>query len=260
MGERTSHRPGTFSWTDLSTTDEEAAKGFYSDLFGWQAEDMPVGEGITYTMMRIDGKDVAAVSRMRDDQREQGMPPFWTSYVTVEDADAVAARVTELGGTVMAEPFDVFDSGRMAVVHDPQGAVFALWQPRESIGAQLVNAPGALTLNQLNTSDPEAAKGFYSDLFGWEIELLAETDQPYWGIRNQGALNGGMMDLPPGGEAPPHWLVYFATEDLDGTTRRIEEKGGGVVVAPMPVPAGRIAVVRDPQGAYFALWEGQLDP
>jgi predicted enzyme related to lactoylglutathione lyase len=260
VGERSGYRPGTFSWTDLSTTDQEGAKAFYGELLGWQAEDVPVGEGITYTMMSIDGKNVAAVSPLRADQREQGIPPFWMSYVTVDDADAVAARVGELGGTVLAEPFDVLEAGRMAVLQDPQGAVFAIWQPRESIGAELVNAPGALTLNQLNTSDPEAAGRFYSDLFGWQVEPLEEVDQPYWRISNQGTLNAGMMNLPPDGEAPPHWLVYFATEDLEASTRHISERGGEVVVPPMPVPAGRIAVTRDPQGAYFALWQGQLDP
>jgi predicted enzyme related to lactoylglutathione lyase len=260
MGERTSHPPGTFSWTDLSTTDQNGAKAFYGELLGWQAEDIPVEEGVTYTMMRVDGNAVAAVSAMREDQRQQGVPPFWMSYVTVDDADAVAAKAGEAGGTVMAEPFDVFELGRMAVLQDPQGAVFAIWQPRQSIGAELVNAPGALTLNQLNTSDPGAAARFYSDLFGWEIEQRGDTDQPYWGIYNQGALNGGMMNLPPGGQAPPHWLVYFATEDLEGATRQIEERGGQIVLPPTPVPAGRIIVARDPQGAYFALWEGQLDP
>jgi uncharacterized protein len=261
MGERTSHRPGTFSWTDLTTSDQEGAKAFYRELFGWRAEDTPVGEGITYTMMSIDGKNVSAVSPLREDQREQGIPPFWLSYVTVDDADAVAARVAELGGTVMAEPFDVFDAGRMAVLQDPQGAFFAVWQPRDNIGAELVNAPGALTLNQLNTSDPEAAGRFYSDLFGWEIKPFeGETDRPYWGIHNQGNLNGGMMNLPAEGQAPPHWLVYFATDDLEAATRKVEELGGAIVLPPTPVPAGRIAVARDPQGAYVALWEGQLDP
>jgi predicted enzyme related to lactoylglutathione lyase len=258
VGERSEHRPGTFSWTDLTTSDQEAAKAFYGELFGWQAEEIPVGEGITYTMMSIDGKNVAAVSPQREDQK--GMPPFWLSYVTVDDADGVPARVAELGGTVLAEPFDVFDAGRMAVLQDPQGAFFAVRQPRESIGAELVNAPGALTLNQLNTSDPEAAGRFYSDLFGWDVTALEGTDQPYWGIHNQGTLNGGMMNLPAEPEAPPHWLVYFATEDLEGSTRQIEDRGGHIVLPPTPVPAGRIVVARDPQGAYFALWEGQLDP
>ena len=257
MGERSSHPPGTFSWTDLTTADQEGAKSFYCDLLGWQADDQPVGDGITYTMMSIGGKSVAAVSPQRQDQ--QGMPPFWMSYVTVEDADATAAKAAELGGTVVAEPFDVFDVGRMAVVQDPQGAFFAVWQPGQSIGAELVNAPGALTLNQLNTSDPDAAGRFYSALFGWEVAQVGDTTQPYWGIYNQGTMNGGMMSLPEGGRAPPHWLVYFGTESLDRSLDSIGALGGETVVPASPVPGGRIAVARDPQGAYFALWEGQLD-
>ena len=222
---------------------------------------MPVGDGMTYTMLRIDGKQVAALYDQPKDQREMGAPPSWGSHVSVEDVDAGAARVKELGGSVLAGPFDVMEAGRMAVVQDPQCAVFFLWQPRESIGATLVNVPGAVTINQLNTSDPEAAGRFYSDLFGWKVERVTEDGaQPYWGIHNQGSLNGGMMNLPPGGEAPPHWLVYFATDDLDGAAQRIGELGGQVVVPPMAIPpSGRIAVARDPQGAYFALFEGRLD-
>jgi uncharacterized protein len=256
MGERSSYEPGTFSWTDLTTPDQEGAKRFYGELFGWDADDRPVGEGISYTMMSIGGKAVAAVSPQREDQK--GMPPFWLSYVTVDDADAVAARAAELGGTVMAEPFEVFDNGRMAVLQDPQGAFLAIWQPGTTAGAELVNAPGALTLNQLNTSDPPAGGRFYSELFGWDVEQLEGAGPPYWGIRNQGNLAGGMMEAPPG--APPHWLVYFATDDLAGTVARIGELGGQITLMPMPVPGGRIAVAQDPQGAYFALWEGQLDP
>jgi predicted enzyme related to lactoylglutathione lyase len=260
VGERTSHKPGTFSWTDLATTDQEGAKGFYQGLFGWDCEDTPVGDGVYYSMMRIGGRAVAAISTQPASMREQGIPPVWNSYVTVEDADAAAARANEVGGNVLAEPFDVLDAGRMAVLGDPQGAFFMVWQPRASIGAELVNAPGALTLNQLNTSDPEAARRFYSELFGWEIRELEGTGQPYWSIHNGETLNAGMMNLPPGAEAPPHWLVYFATEKLEDTLAQVGERGGEVVVSPTDVPAGRIAVARDPQGAYFALWEGELDP
>jgi predicted enzyme related to lactoylglutathione lyase len=257
MGERTSHAPGTFSWTDLTTPDQDGAKSFYSELFGWKADDQPVSEGVTYTMMSIGGKNVAAVSPQGEDQK--GMPPFWMSYVTVEDADAAAARAGELGGQVLAGPFDVFDAGRMAVIQDPQGAFFSVWQPKESIGAELVNAPGALTMNQLNTSDPDAAGRFYSDLFGWDVQQIPGTEeQPYWSINNQGRLNGGMMNLPPGA-GPPHWLVYFVAESLDGSLERIGELGGRVLVEPTPVPNGRFAVAQDPQGRTFALWEGQLD-
>ena len=261
MGERTKHEPGTFSWTDLATTDQEGAKAFYQGLFGWDCEDRPVGDGVYYSMMLIGGRAVAAVSSQPEAMREQGVPPAWNSYVTVEDADAAAARAREIGGNVISEPFDVLEAGRMAVLQDPQGAVFMAWQAGASIGAELVNAPGALTLNQLNTSDPEAAGRFYSELFGWEVRKVEAPGEPYWGIYSQGNLNGGMMKLPPAAQAgPPHWLVYFATEQLEDTLSKVGASGGETVVSPMDVPGGRIAVARDPQGAYFALWQGQLDP
>jgi predicted enzyme related to lactoylglutathione lyase len=145
------------------------------------------------------------------------------------------------------------------VLQDPQGAVFAVWEPRQSIGARRVNDPGAMTLNQLNATSPEIASDFYSDLFGWRFDEVSR-DPPYWGVYNGDRMNGGMMPLPAGADAPSHWLVYFTVIDLDGAAGRIGESGGAVVVAPMEVPGGRILVARDPQGAHFALWSGRIDP
>ena len=259
MGERSSYVPGTFCWVELATTDPAAAKEFYGSLLGWEAEDRPVGESSVYTMLSRDGRLVGALYEQPEVQRSYS-PPNWLSYVSVEDADAIAEQASHLGATVGAEPFDVLDSGRMAVIVDPQGATFAAWQPREHHGAQLVNDPGALSLNQLNTTDPEAARSFYSDLFGWRVEPIGTGDQPYWGIYNGDALNGGMMALPGGTDAPPHWLAYFTVEDLDAATAQIAELGARVVVEPMAIESGRIAVAQDPQGAAFALFEGGVDP
>jgi predicted enzyme related to lactoylglutathione lyase len=255
MGDRTSHAPGTFSWTDLSTTDTDAAKRFYTSLFGWDYEDQPMpGDSGAYTMLRRDGKDVAALFQARE-----GMPTAWSSYVTVESADSTAARVAEVGGTLLAEPFDVMDAGRMALIQDPTGAVFAVWEPHGSIGATWVNGPGALSLNQLNTTDPEAAQRFYSELFGWRTEEVSGGDQRYWGIYNGDRLNAGMMQLPPDAPAPPHWLVYFGSEDADADARRIGELGGQVLVPPTDVPGGRFVVAQDPQGGVFGLFAGRFD-
>jgi uncharacterized protein len=254
MGERTSYAAGTFSWTDLSTPDPEAAKRFYGGLFAWEAEDTPIPGGGVYTMLRLDGKDACAISAARE-----GQMTAWLSYVTVDDVDAAARRVGELGGTVHAEPFDVMTAGRMAVVQDPTGAVFALWQPRDNIGAQIVNGPGAFSLTQLNTSDPKRAQEFYTELFGWRVEQVAGGDQPYWGIYNGENLNGGMMQLPPGNAAPPHWLVYFGTDDIDAAAEYIGQSGGTVMVPKMEVPGGHFIVARDPQGAVFGLFTGRFD-
>jgi predicted enzyme related to lactoylglutathione lyase len=250
MGERTSHAPGTFSWVDLATSDADGAKSFYGGLLGWEFEDLPVPDAPPYTMARIGGRNVAALYAKRDEQ----VPAAWLSYVTVEDADAIAARTPELGGTVISEPFDIPEAGRMAVLQDPTGAVFAIWQPRASIGAQLVNDVGALCLNQLNTSDPGAAQAFYGDLFGWTFRGVASGPQAYWGITNGERLNGGMME-----SEPPSWLAYFTSADVDASAAKVTELGGKVIVPPSPVPGGRIAVAADPQGAVFAFVEGRID-
>jgi predicted enzyme related to lactoylglutathione lyase len=254
MGERTSHAPGTFSWADLPTSDPEGAKAFYTGLFGWDAEDNPIPDGGVYTLLLKNGKNVAALY-----DAQEGQPPAWNSFVTVESADAAAAAAKQQGGTVEMEPFEVMDVGRMAVIQDPTGAYFSAWQPRASIGAQRVNEAGALTLNQLNTSDPERAQAFYAGVFGWRFDGVEGGDMPYWGIYNGDRLNGGMMPLPADGGVPSHWLVYFGSENVDDDAGRIGELGGQVVVPPMPVPGGRILVAQDPQGAAFGLLSGRFD-
>src|SRR3954452_3792331 len=160
MANRTSYPPGTFSWAELVTSDADAAKSFYTAAFGWEYRDNPVGEGMVYSTALLGGQPVAAL--YRGDQ-----PPHWNCYVTVESADDAAARAAALGASTLAEPFDVLDVGRMAVIADPAGAALCLWEPRGHIGAAVVNAPGALTWNDLITPDVEAAARFYGDLFGW---------------------------------------------------------------------------------------------
>jgi predicted enzyme related to lactoylglutathione lyase len=250
MGERTSHLPGTFSWVDLATTDADGAKAFYGNLLGWTFEDMPVPDAPPYSMATIGGRTVAALYPKQDDAQ----PTAWLSYVTVDSADATAARATELGATAISAPFDVLEAGRMAVLQDPTGAVFAIWQPRASIGAQLVNDVGSLTMNQLNTGDTDAAQSFYSGLFGWTFQQVATGDQAFWGIYNGDRLNGGMMWAQP-----PQWLVYFTSADLDASATTIPELGGRVGIGPLPIPAGRFLVATDPQGASFALFAGSVD-
>jgi predicted enzyme related to lactoylglutathione lyase len=254
MGERTQHAPGTFSWADLATNDSDGAKAFYTGLFGWDVEDNPMPEGGVYTMLRKGGKAAAALF-----DAGQGQPVAWTSYVTVEQADAAAAAAREHGGTVAMDAFDVMDVGRMAVIQDPTGAFLAVWEPRTSIGAEVVNEPGALSLTQLNTGDPERAQDFYASLFGWRFEQVAEGDTLYWGIYLGDRLNGGMMPLPGEGGMPPHWLVYFGSESADDDAGRIGELGGQVIVPPTPVPGGRFVVAQDPQGAVFGLFSGRFD-
>ncbi|MGA2469197.1 MAG: VOC family protein [Solirubrobacteraceae bacterium] len=259
MGERSGYAPGTFSWVDLSTTDQDAAKTFYTGLFGWQIEDMPAGEGAVYSMASVDSKHVAAIGPQPAQQREAGVPPMWNSYVTVADADASAARAKELGATVHAPPFDVMTAGRMAVIQDPQGAFFEIWQPGDRFGAALVNAPGAFSWNELSSPDVDASAAFYGELFGWTITPVEGMPMAYLTIRNGETNNGGITE-PAAPGTPPYWLVYFAVDDIDAGLAKVAELGGAKIAGPIDIGVAKIAVVSDPQGAVFALYAGQLEP
>ncbi|MDQ3933956.1 MAG: VOC family protein [Actinomycetota bacterium] len=259
MGERSKYEPGTFSWVDLATPDPEAAKRFYGELFGWEAEDMPTGDdGGVYTMCRVRGSYVSAIFEQGSDEREQGIPPHWNNYVTVEDVDATCGQAGEIGGTVVLEPFDVLQAGRMAVIQDPTGAFLALWTPREHIGAQRVNEPGCLTWNDLNTNDPDKALAFYGELFLWTAEKVDSDEVDYYVLRNGQRTNGGVLRMQEEG-IPPHWLPYFAVEDSDATAEKAGELGGETILPPSNLGPGRIGVLRDPQGAVFAVYAGELD-
>jgi predicted enzyme related to lactoylglutathione lyase len=256
MGERTSYEPGTFCWAELATTDTAAAKTFYGELFGWVPEDLPVGDGMTYTMLRLEGDDVAALYEPQTD----GQPPLWVSYVSVEDADATAARAGDVGGTVVSEPFDVMDSGRMAVLQDPAGAVLAAWQPGQHVGARRVNEPRCLSWNELAVPDIAAVEGYYAGLFEWSVvRVPTPPDAPAIGaIANRvGWRNGNIRATT---DQPAAWTPYFGVESCDEVVQRIAELGGATLFGPIAVPAGKMAVVADPQGAAFGLVEGQFDP
>lgn len=258
MGQRSEYRPGTFCWVDLATTDQEGAKAFYSGLLGWQASDMPIGDGNTYSMMTVGDRDVAAIAPQPPQQREAGVPSMWNNYVSVESADAAAQRAQELGANVHAPPFDVLDAGRMAVIQDPQGAFFMVWEPRRHFGAGLVNAPGALVWNELASPDPAASASFYGDLFGWTTSQFENAEDVYLAIRNGEASNGGITTLR--GPAPPHWLPYFGVEDIDTGLARVEQLGGTRHAGPIDIEMAKIGIAQDPQGATFALYSGRVDP
>jgi predicted enzyme related to lactoylglutathione lyase len=259
MGERTKYTPGTFSWTDLNTSDQEAAKTFYAGLFGWSYFDAPVGDDAYYSMASIGDRQVAAIALQQQQQRDAGAPPTWNSYITVDDADAALARAKELGGTVHADAFDVMEAGRMGVVQDPQGAYFLVWQPKDHIGAGLVNAPGALSWNELGSPDLDGSAKFYGDLLGWTTTAMEGMETPYLVIQTaDGRNNGGIRPpMPPG--TPPFWLVYFATDDIDGSVAKVSQLGGNVLVGATDIGIAKIAVAQDPQGAVFALYAGQLE-
>lgn len=257
MSDRTQYHTGTFSWADLTTTDQPAAKGFYAALFGWDAEDVPIGEGASYSMMKLDGRSVAAISPQPQQQREAGVPPMWNSYVTVPSADAALERARALGAEVHSPAFDVFEAGRMGVVQDPQGAYFEVWEPRQNIGAGLVNQPGALTWNELYSEDVDASCDFYAELFGWTYTDMEGLPMPYRVIkRADGGSNGGITTMQG---MPTSWVVYFGSADVEASVGRVGELGGRTLVGPMAIGPGHVAVLGDPQGATFALYGGHFD-
>ena len=257
MGARTEYTPGTFCAVDLAAADVEKGKAFYPGLFGWE----PGDSYREWTPCLLDGKIVAGIFRQPADQREAGIPSNWVSYVSVTDADLSVARGVELGGRVLAPPSDIGEGGRMAVLADPQGAAFALWQPIGYAGVQLVNVPGALTWNQLSTSDPEAAIAFYTELFDWTTEAPEGGDGAFWSFKNsEGWLNGGVMGLPPGTDAPPNWTPFFASAELKEHEARVKELSGAALSPILPVPAGELFVAQDDQGAVFGLFAGEFDP
>jgi uncharacterized protein len=259
LGERTRYEPGTFCWVGLATSDPGSAKAFYTGLFGWHAEHLEAGTAGAYTTLRHGGREVAILYLQQREARAAGAPPHWTSYISVEDAEATAARAGELGGAAaFRAPFDVLDAGRVAAIRDPTGAIVSLWQPRARIGATLVNDVGALCWNELATTDIGRAKSFFGELLGWEYET---DDSGYVSIINAGRRNGGIREQTEAERGtPPSWLPYFSVESADEAARDAERLGGHTLLPTTALHIGRFAVIADRQGAAFAVFEGETDP
>ena len=256
------HTPGSFCWFELATSDQAAAKQFYTQLFGWDVEDFPIGPTEQYSIFRRDGRDTGAAYTMREAEHSPGTPPFWMVYIAVDDVEQAAARVTALGGQVMAPPFDVMDNGRMAVVTDPAGSHFALWQAKSHAGTGVTGEPG--TVNWVEISVPDRAKilSFYQDLFGWKIlegkdGKPATADSAYPHIMHGADMIGGLpgpQERDP--NAPAHFMIYFSVDDVAAATSKAKSLGANAFVESMDIGEnGKISVLADPQGAVFALHE-----
>ncbi len=251
MPEMTAYGDGVPSWIDLASPDPEASKAFYTDLFGWEAQTSPVPEAGGYTLFTLRGKQVAGMTPMM----APGQPPAWTTYVNESDADGTVKRVTDAGGTVIAQPMDVMEQGRMAILADPTGAVLGIWQPGAHTGAQLVNEPGAYCWSELATRDPERATAFYTAVFGWEASSEPMGPMQYTEFKAHGQSVAGMFplgDTMPA-DIPSYWGVYIAVADCDATVAIATSLGASIVTAAMDIPVGRFAGLRDPQGAYFSV-------
>ena len=252
------HAPGNFCWVELATTDQAAATDFYAKIFGWSANNIPMGPDGVYTIFELEGRAAAAGCMLRPEQLSRGVPPHWNLYIAVENADATAARSAQLGGTVLAPPFDVFDAGRMAALQDPTGAAFCIWQPNRNQGTGIIGTHGTLCWADLSTPDRERAGQFYSDLFGWQMMKEDEDSaHNYWHIKNGEEFIGG---IPPASQhqsgAPAHWLVYFTVSDCDATAATAKNLGATLYLPPTDFEdVGRISVMADPQGAAFAIFK-----
>jgi uncharacterized protein len=251
------HPAGSFCWIELATTDQKAAKSFYSALFGWDPQDSPMGPDEFYTMFKLEGRDAAAGYTMRPEQRAQGVPPHWMLYIAVDNADQAVGKVKHLGGTVLAPAFDVMEFGRMAVLQDPTGAHFCVWQARKNTGLGIAEAAGTLCWADLSTPDPKRAGDFYSGLFGWQLMADEKDKSGYLHIKNGEQFIGG---IPPAAHRqpgePPHWLAYFLVDDVDVTANRAKGMGATLLMPPMSMEnVGRWSVIADPQGAVFAIFK-----
>ena len=246
------YAPGTFSYAELATTDAPAAREFYTGLFGWEVDETPMDDAGSYYMFRRGPHVTAAMHPVWPGQET---PPFWGSYVTVASVDGSAARAAELGGTLVMPPFDVMDAGRMAVVQDPTGAAFSLWEARGHPGAQVRDEPGSLCWNELATPDPDRAREFYTGLFGWKVQEQDMGTMTYTTFLRGGERAGGMYGITADmAGMPPSWMVYFAVEDCDAGAARARELGAHVHVEPADIPGvGRFAMMADPQGAMLSI-------
>lgn len=250
----TKYPHGTFSWADCSSTDWAEGKKFYSEVLGWETEDLPMGEGLFYTMFKQDGENVGAINPMPADM--QGVPSHWNNYITVDNVDSLVDKVKEFGGTVVAEPFDVFEDGRMMVIQEPTGGTVSLWQTKNTIGAGLVNTVGAMVWNELMTRDPQTAMDFFNKLLGWEYQQ--DGDNEYYMIVNRGRMNGGILKLGEEyGEAPSAFMVYYNVADIDASVEKVKSLGGTIHVQAEAKDVGRFAMIEDPQGAMLYLLEAK---
>jgi uncharacterized protein len=267
MSERDGYQTGVPCWVAGVYPDPEKAVTFYTELFGWEAEEtMGADSPGKYYLCRLRGRDVAAVGS----RRAGGAPlvSVWETYIWVESADDTAARVTDAGGSVIVEPFDLLDAARIGVFADPAGAVFGVWQPGEHRGAQLVNEPGAWSISQLNTRDPDGSMAFYGAVFGWETDTfdMGGGEVTLW--RVPGYVGGepeqpvsrevvGVM-VPISDDRSPedvsaHWSVDFWVDDVESAADNAARLGGEVVVSPFDTSVGRTAVLADPLGAVFSV-------
>lgn len=249
--------PGSFCWVELATTDQKAAVAFYRSLFDWDVTEIPLGPGDTYSMFKVRGEDAAAAFTMRPEEQQAGGQPHWNLYIAVASVEDVTARAESLGAKATTRAYDVMDAGRMAILQDPTGAEFRLWQANRTIGFHIMNEPGAFCWSELSTRNLSGAERFYTQLFGWTGKHSAPgAAMEYIELSNQGNPGIGMMPMPaevPAG-VPSYWMPYFQVADCGGSAKRAAELGATTIVPPNDIKVGHFALFMDPQGALFAIF------
>lgn len=247
---------GTFAWVDLGTSDLEKAKAFYGALFGWTMEvEGQQCEECPYAMIRLDGKLVGGAYTLCEEQHKMNVPPHWMSYLAVRDAAATTARAEAQGGKVLVGVTDIFDMGKMALLQDPQGAVFALWQGAALPGVEVRDEDNTFCWQELNVKDPEAVLPFYQAVAGWAVQKHDMPTGAYHVFQAGETVVAGAMAIDPAwGDVPPHWAVYFMVADIQDAVEKAKSLGATVHLAPLAVEGvGSIACLADPQGAVFSL-------
>jgi hypothetical protein len=250
----TEHPPGAPCWFELGVTDQAAAKHFYTQLFGWEAVDYPMGPGQFYTMFKLDGHDAGAAYTLPAELAAQGVPPHWRVYFATASADESAAKVAQLGGAVVHAPFDVMGAGRMAICKDPGDAVFTLWEPKAHKGAGVIGQDNAVCWTELATWDTGKARSFYEALCGWSTRGSANMPT-YIEFSVAGSPRGGLLPMDEQWKGiPSHWGIYFRVADCDAAVAKAKELGATVRYGPFDAPGvGRMAMLADPQGAGFSV-------
>lgn len=238
----------------------QEAETFYGELFGWQAHPQQTG-GPPYTIFQIGDDQICGMGQLSDEMKSAGTPPVWNSYIHSADIEAASGKITALGGQVMMPPMQVTDAGSMLVFQDPTGAIASLWQPNAHFGADLTNVVNTWSWNDLATTNAEAARTFYGDLFGWTFEDAGDSPMPYASILNGDRKNGGLFPLPDGDQRPSCWNVYFSVDDADKAADKIKQLGGNIFMEPFDIPGtGRMGVAADAHGAAFCFMAMTVEP
>ncbi len=259
MQEFTSHKPGTFCWIELATTDPENAKKFYNELFGWDFYDIPIGENNFYTLCKLNGKDVAALYGMFPEQLAMNLPPNWLPYVASNDVFYLIKQVKENNGKVSIEPCDKMEEGIPTVIQDPEGAYLGVWQAKNHIGSSYKNIHGAITWMEHASRNSDAAIKFYGKIFNWtsKTEQMGEGQYTTFFINDE--VCAGLYIMPPQLDGvPSHWLPYFFTSNIDKSLEITNKHNGEILMPKMFIQGvGYFAVIKDVQGAALGLVQGE---